>query len=373
MSSNEVADAAGFVGDAEDKLALLRAQYKGRFNFHRPSGSTLFVLDFGFAGVSEQVVRDNHRVMLSGNHQALMYLPVGFPAQAPSLIWLTPIFHPDLYPQRQVWPPRFAWEQAPRIPALLGALIETLVGLRADVGRFRGLLGGESEGRRASSWYRKNRSAVTAFGESQLLSTSSLGGAFPLDLPNAGWRLVGRVGGAEPVVFLSQGAQRAFSSQGFGPGWLAGTGGKRGGEDWVYVERVVSADVGGQPPQGAVGVLGAIDGRPEVLGRGEPFLRATAKPDGTGPRIEFGGHELSGHFVGQLGTGDTDGSDLPKIRVDAEPTAGDCPYCRGPLTGSDEWHPCPSCEVAAHGTCRERLTGCPNTACADSPLRSGGR
>ncbi len=394
LQDSRVSVRRGFVGDAEAQLALLRAQYEGRFDFRRLSHSSLFLLDFGLGGFSEQETSGTRRVVISGRHQALMYLPVGFPDQRPILIWLTPIFHPNLRAQRQIWPPAFSWEERPLVTSLVGALIETLVGLRLDSGRFRGLLGGRVGSRRASSWFRKNQTAISAFGETQLFSAASPWGVFPLDLPGADWRLIGPLAGATPLVFLSKAAMRAVSSEGFGPGWLMGTRGSGRGDGWLYVDGVFPSDVGRPRPEAAVGVFHSENDRfAEQAGAGS-FLIVSVGADRPGASLRLGNRELAGHFVGPLGTADTDGSELPKIRVDAEKTtfdqeveavpavgavncgvlvavessAGECPSCGGPLTGQQEWHDCPGCGIPAHGACRTRLAGCPAVACEESPL-----
>jgi hypothetical protein len=403
LSGDLVTARTGFVGDAEAQLGLLREQYESRFGFHRLGESASFLLDFGFGGLSERIGLDECLVVVSGHHQALMYLPADFPRQRPTLTWLTDIFHPNLQAQCEAWPPGLVWEQAPSVTALVGALTETLVGLRTDTGRLRGLFGRPANdivNKRASSWFRKHRAAIEAFGESQLFSAPSLRGVFPLDLPDADWRLTGHVAGGEMLVFLSAAAATAVRSRAFGSGWLAGTRNSRRGIDWLYVDRVLPADVRRKRPGSAVGVLHG-PGEGQAIETGDAsFLHVSLDSDGEGVSLRYGERNLTGYFIGPLGPSDTEDSILPKIRVETEQslgpegeksgsgtmgaanayrgelvevdsTEGDCPYCSGPLTGHEEWHNCPGCGVPAHGGCRDRLTGCPNAACQQSPVHPG--
>jgi hypothetical protein len=408
LRGDRVTARTGFVCDAEAQLAILREQYGGRFDFHRLGESASFLLDFGFGGLIERNGTNERLVVVSGHHQALMYLPSDFPRQRPTVTWLTAIFHPNLQAQCQVWPPGLVWpeperEQAPSVTALVGALTETLVGMRADTGRLSGLLGRPANSvgnKRASSWFRKYREEIATFGESQLFCAPSLGGEFPLDLPDADWRLTGHVTGGEPLIFLSAAAAKAVRSRTFGSGWLVGTRNSRQGTDWIYVDRVLPADFRRGRPASAVGALhGTEDGQAIEMGDARS-LYVGLSPDGTAVSLRYGERDLSGHFVGPLGPSDTEGSLLPKIRVETEQpliaegeqsepgtmsaaktgsgelvaiesTEGECPYCSGPLTGHEEWHNCPGCGVPAHGGCRERLSGCPNAACQQSPINSG--
>jgi hypothetical protein len=202
------------------------------------------------------------------------------------------------------------------------------------------------------------------------------------------------------LVFLSAAAATAVRSRAFGSGWLAGTRNSRRGIDWLYVDRVLPADVRRKRPGSAVGVLHG-PGEGQAIETGDAsFLHVSLDSDGEGVSLRYGERNLTGYFIGPLGPSDTEDSILPKIRVETEQslgpegeksgsgtmgaanayrgelvevdsTEGDCPYCSGPLTGHEEWHNCPGCGVPAHGGCRDRLTGCPNAACQQSPVHPG--
>ena len=98
---------AKFVGYALHQLRLFQSQSSPRFDFELLPRAPAIKLAMRYPGLIQRVVNGQPRVYVRDRHQALMTIPKVFPEKAPSLVWLSPVFHPNLAEGDQVWPPGF--------------------------------------------------------------------------------------------------------------------------------------------------------------------------------------------------------------------------------------------------------------------------
>ena len=235
---------------------LIRTQVSCAFDFEQLPNSSVIRVELRYPGPVERNTHAERRVFVGACHQLLMFLPASFPEKAPLLIWLTPIFHPNLLSQEQVWPPGFTWAESPNLLSLFGAVIETLLGARALTRGPLQLTRRRTMNPEASSWFRKRRKALVGFAENTRLSAGGSYDALPLNAAGAEWRVSGPLTGGCPLVFFSDRASQALREwRRFTPAWLLGEQGASQGVDWFYVDALFPAAFGGFCPQAAVGIL----------------------------------------------------------------------------------------------------------------------
>ncbi len=348
-------------------------------------------------------------IFICGRHHLLMVIPESFPDRAPHLIWLSSIFHPNLMADEPVWPPRFSWKEFPSLVLLMGALVDTLVGLRV---RTKGILDFATRSplnRQASSWFRKRRRDIVRFGRNAGYPLGLRPDGLPLVSSHISWRLDGTLTGGRPMIFLSRLFREGVSQfADHGPGWLLGQQGSWESSRWYYVDRIVPLFKGSICPDSAIGVFhhAGREWKPSWKGADRPLLsearngRPIFKTD---PSLT----EIDGYFITEGGLRSSEGSPQPApeatrppIKVGPPQSASDrvqgpetvnselasgpdelggesperrletplCVYC-GIICAPDHgWSLCVHCNTAAHKACLEESGGCLYTGCLASPL-----
>ena len=399
----------GFFADAVEQLKLFQAQSADLFDFEPLPEAPAISLELRHPGLVERVVQGQRRIFFRAHHQVLIVLPWSFPKRPPHLIWLSPVFHPALVPEELAWPPDFRWEESPSLLRLMGALVETLLGLRTSGWDLPRLLLRRHRNPRAARWFHKHRRALLRFGRTAGYPLATRLEGLPLSSPQSNWRLRGCLTGGNSMVFLSQRFNQAFLqlSQ-HGPGWLLGQGGQRGKTRWFYIDRFVPARRGSIPPDNAIGTMRAADGGWKFRAKelrwpliveardGRPVF--LAGPDSTGSSGCF--VEAESPSASQRSVQSEDRSELPRIRVGPtrpywtqrresatikpEPTPQEihfperlmqrsleppiCAYCDAACLEDEDWGACSHCDTLVHTGCLHSLGGCPYTECPRGPL-----
>ncbi len=386
-----------FLSYALRQLEAFKSQYPSTVEFHSTPGSPVVAIELRFPGLVQDSTPDGPGLRLQGRHELLMVLPRSFPDAPPRMIWLTPIFHPNIVQDRDSWPPGFDWAEQPSLVALLGGIAETLVGLKVDTGGWRSFLGRRSREARASAWFRKHRRAVALLGSRAVHGNGEALGDFPPASSNGEWLLEGALAGGGPVVLLSHRFRHGYAGMSeSGPGWLIGRQGEGSETRWIYVHRIVPYIKGAAPPATAVGFSRGPAGGPPPPPASGLLLIAEAR-DGR-PAIRLGpqAEEVGGYFVRHEAPADApdqnDHGDRIRIEsrsaerrasaavssdvaLDGEGTLVErtlahsrCGYCGSSRNLGLEWGACPDCRLDTHVECSEQLGGCPNVGCRRSPL-----
>jgi hypothetical protein len=398
-----------FVGHALRQIAAVRGQFPSLLDFHFTQGSPVVRLELRCPALVRTDEPGRAQVRIRGRHELLMVLPRSFPTVAPRLIWLTPIFHPNIVADHDAWPPSFTWEEQPSLVALLGALVDTLVGLNvATTGRLS-LARQKPLDPDASSWFRKHGRAIADLGRQAVHGHGRLAHGIPIVSSGTTWILEGAVAGGGPLVFLSHRFRHGFCQfSEDAAGWLIGRHGEWKGSRWVYIDRLAPYYIGSARPESAIGVSHG------PVGGAMPASPALAMPLGAEmkdgrPVFRLDGHadEVSGYFVeyqARPGPATTETREYrdgaSQIRVGAPSgTAGEsdattqddapqgsgednaagilteraldypeCGYCGSYCDSDREWGTCPQCRDEIHTDCSEQLGGCANTECRRSPL-----
>ena len=363
-------------------------------------------------GLIERTVGGQRQLFLRGRHELSVIIPQSFPDSAPRLIWLTPVFHPNLAADAEVWPPGFSWDENRNLVTLISALLDTLRGQLVATRAPWNLTGIQPVNPGASSFFRKNRRRLADLARSAEVAPNRAPTGMPLTSDSTTWRLEGALSGGAPMIFLSPRFYEGFITLAdYGPAWLAGRQGHWAGCDWYYVDRMVPSYKGADQPLSAIGVC------QDTVSRREPLLKGSQLPiyvqarDGR-PVFRPGREscEVGGYFVrhelsvpaesarsgaptpkppirvvskGATWTptaeleimepaeqiGDTEGSGAGEGRLvhqKMEPSL--CVYCGAICTPDQEWGICQECDTVAHAECTDKLGGCPSTGCRRSPL-----
>lgn len=393
--------------DALRQLDLFESQANGTLAFEHWSGSSVVRIDLRYPGFTRHDTLTGGRIFLRGHHQLLMFLPASFPDAPPHITWLTDIFHPNLVSQRQVWPPGFQWDRNPSVLALLAALTETVLGIRAKTQGPLHFFGKRSLNPAANGWFRKHRKTLARFAQAVHVPVEQHFGTLPLSSSDVQWKLLGPVTGGQPLVFLSDRASDAISRMGV-RGWLIGEQGLWQDVRWFYVDSVFPAIQTGFRPKTAVGALVDDSSESEALSKTghDGQLTARLRDDGLVLNVDREG-QIGGHFVkayarpqtdfeepsatlkivvrrNDIGSPDTAeglaaamdhegrGDQNPHVtsgtlgRLSQMPDV--CQYCAMVSSQENELDACGSCGSQVHARCRARLGGCPDTGCAESPL-----
>jgi hypothetical protein len=380
-----------FLRHALEQLETLQGQSPSLAGLTPVAGSPVIGVELRVPAL--QVAPGRPGVSIRGRHQLLVVLPSTFPEAPPRLVWLTPIFHPNIAMDRDVWPPGFVWGEGSGLLQLMSAMIETVAGLNVSIRGRLSLSRRRPLNNEASSWYRKHGRQLESYGRRSLYADMWAPERLPLTSSNESWLLEGVLNGGGPLVFLSgrfnRGLER-FAKH--AAGWLLGASGLQGERPWYYVDRAVPWQPGLPSPADAVGVLrrtGTSTG-PAWSASEAPII--AADDDGISLHIGTEGTRLGGYFVENdvppagdtplIRVGPAAGAEpdtIPGIGVDSEPSltpvslvAAVCPYC-GVTCGTDrDWGACPECTTDTHADCHEQIGGCPDTSCSRSPLHMGG-
>ena len=400
--------------EALHQLDLFESQAKGILAFEAWSNSSVLRIELRYPGLARADGLPDGRIFLRGRHQLMMFLPASFPDTPPQLTWLTDIFHPNFVPQQQVWPPGFHWERNRSVLALLAALAETVLGIRA---RTRGPLQFFRKrplNPEASVWFRRHRKAMARFAQAAHVPLEQRFGALPLSSVDVQWKLLGRLTGGQPLVFLSDRAWEAIPRmRGRVLGWLIGEQGLWRNVRWFYVDSVFPAIPTGFRPKAAVGALIDDSSNSKVLLENghDGQLMARLRDNALVLSVDQA-DQIEGHFVKVYSQPQTDSGEpslAPKIvvrrnkvaslhREEGPAAATDherpteqnprvtsgvlrplsqmpeiCQYCAVGSTQLNDLPACGSCGSPVHARCRARLGGCPDTGCPECPLYSGGR
>ncbi len=381
-----------FFRHALDQLEALQVQIPSLMSFTPMADAPVISVELRVPAL--QVLFGKAAVRIRGRHQLLVVLPSTFPEAQPRLVWLTPIFHPNVIMDRDVWPPGLAWGNGAGLITLLSALIDTVAGLNVSV---RGRL---SLSRRrplndlASPWFRKHGPQVADYGRRSLCVDMWRPEQLPLSSSNEAWVLQGSLHGGGPLVFLSGRSHRGLERFAkHAAGWLHGTRGLQGERPWYYIDRVVPWRPGTEAPPGAIGLLertGAI--QEQVWSEPDAPIIAACDDDGISLRTGAEGARLSGYFVEDDITpadvtpplirvgpvADTEPTEIPELGTDPEPSlipislvAAVCPYCGGTCGPDRAWGACPECATDTHADCHDQIGGCPDTSCSLCPLYLG--
>ena len=144
-----------FIRHTARHLEALKAQSPALAGFEVLPDSSVFRLKFNLPGLVRLEKIGPPRIFLRGRHELLMILPGSFPEVAPILVWQTPVFHPNIAADSEVWPPGLHWGNTTNVVALVEALGETLVGLRTATKGPLNLTMRRPLNPEASSWFRK--------------------------------------------------------------------------------------------------------------------------------------------------------------------------------------------------------------------------
>ena len=379
-----------FLRHALDQLEALQGQSAAVAGLKPVAGSPVIGVELRVPAL--QVPSGRPGVSIRGRHQLLVVLPSTFPEAPPRLVWLTPIFHPNIVMDRDVWPPGFEWGEGSGLLQLMGAMIDTVAGLNVSVRGRLSLSRRRPLNHEASSWFRKHGSQVATYGRRSLYADMWLPEQLPLTSSNESWVLEGVLTGGGPLVFLSgrfhRGLER-FAKH--AAGWLLGARGLQGGHPWYYVDRAVPWRAGSPAPPDAVGLLNRTGASPEPIWSASEAPIIATYNDGISLRTGAEGTSLGGYFVENdvqpagvtppliRVVAETEPAEIPEIGVDSEPSltrvslvAAVCPYCGGACGPDRTWGACPECATDTHADCYEQIGGCPDTSCSLSPLHLGG-
>ena len=396
------------------QLDLFQSQAKGILAFETWSNSSVLRIELRYPGLARADGLPDGRIFLRGRHQIMMFLPASFPDTPPQLTWLTDIFHPNFVPQQQVWPPGFHWERNRSVLALLAALAETVLGIRARTRGTLQLFRKRPLNPEASVWFRRHRKAMARFAQAAHVPLEQRFGALPLSSVDVQWKLLGRLTGGQPLVFLSDRAWEAIPRmRGRVLGWLIGEQGLWRNVRWFYVDSVFPAILNGFRPKAAVGALiddssnskvlleNGHDGQLMARLRNDALVLSVDQKDQiegyfvkgyARPQTDFEEPSLAPKIVVRRNNGaslhsaegPTAATDCEKqVEQNPRPTSGVlrplsqtpeiCQYCTVGDTQLNDLSACGSCGSFVHSRCRARLGGCPDTRCPESPLYTGGR
>ncbi len=376
-----------FLRHALEQLEALQGQSPSLASVKPVEGSPVIGVELRVPALQLSAGRPG--VSIRGRHQLLVVLPSTFPEAPPRLVWLTPIFHPNIAMDRDVWPPGFEWGEGGDLLPLMSAMIDTVAGLNVFVRGRLSLSRRRPLNDEASSWYRKHGSRVGTYGRRTLYADMWLPERLPLTSSNESWVLEGVLNGGAPLVFLSgrfnRGAEQ-FAKH--AAGWLMGARGLQGDRPWYYVDRAVPWQPGSPAPPEVVGLLKRSGASPEPAWSAPEAPIIAAYDDGISLHIGTEGERSEGYFVENdvqppgdaplIRVGPAAGAEpeaIPDIGVDAEPSltpvsliAAVCPYCGGTCGPDRDWGACPECATDTHADCYEQIGGCPDTSCSLSPL-----
>ncbi len=395
-----------YVSDAIEQLKALHRQEGAAFAYCHEPGSSTLELEFRSPGLDQVDSLDGNGILVKGHHRALLILPRGFPENQPRILWLSSVFHPNLAPDVEVWPPHYDWANAPTLLGLIRALIETLAGASVQLGRRFSIRRRGELNPRAARWYRRNRRAVAALAACARHDAHAPMDAYPLDSATVDWELQGQLNGSDATVFLSRKAMEGIPEFGArGPAWLIGKKGRHGQADWLYVAYVTSRVQQGSSgaPVDAIGILRGTEESDASSSRDTLPLDAHLRGGDVVLRVASG--DLAGYMVEVDGVSSSEQSS-PSIQAfgrpitirgpsveqadettdAAEPGAPPedadgacrllprdleapiCMYCGIVCVRSEDWGACADCGFVMHAECLHQLGGCPNTDCPRSVL-----
>jgi hypothetical protein len=374
---------------ARRQLEDFSSQMGSLFRYQLLAHSCSVLMTLRSPGMVRYPSKSGYSFFLRGKHEILMLLPKSFPEKAPTVIWLTPVFHPDLRAQEPAWPPGFSWDASPSVSMLLIAFLETLVGMR--VSKRKTFIPTRPLVRNAEAydWYRKHKGGMSEFARSRGYSLEERYNSLPLVKGSGQWRVVANLNGGEPLVFLSQRVIPGLREiTRFGPCWMIGERGSWQGCSWTYVDRTVPYYGNGPIPATSVGFarqdgtagdlqwrrphdpLIAISENGEYnfrLGRKSDnisgyFLRGDCEPNADPWRLTTTTQSLPVSSQSQsLCNGPSDGLIIGQM----EPLL--CSYCFETFADG-EFHECSQCGGPLHPECYRQIDGCPRMSCEDSPL-----
>ena len=244
----------GFLRNALDQMEALREQSPSLISFTQVAGSPVIGAELRVPAL--QATPGRPGVRIRGRHQLLVVLPSTFPEAPPRLVWLTPIFHPNIAMDHDAWPRGYEWNKSSSLLQLVSALIDSVAGLNVSVrGRFS-LSRHKALNDQATSWFRKNGQQIANYGRLSLHSDMWRPEQQPLTSSNESWILEGVTHGGDPVVFLSGRFHRGLERFAkYGPGWLLGTRGHQGKHPWYYIDRAVPWRPESSAPPDTIGLL----------------------------------------------------------------------------------------------------------------------
>ena len=382
----------GFLRHALDQLEALREQSPSLISFTQVAGSP--VIGVALRVPALQATPGRPGIRIRGRHQLLVVLPSTFPDSPPKLVWLTPIFHPNIVMDQDAWPPGYEWSETSSLLQLVSALIDNVAALNVYVRGRLSLSRRKLLNDQASSWFRKYGQQVADYGHRSSHSDMWRPEQQPLTSSNKSWVLEGVMHGGDPLVFLSgrfhRGLERFVK---YGPGWLLGTRGNQGKHPWYYIDRAVPWHPESSAPPDAIGLLRHAGANSEpVWSSPETPIIATHDNGGISLRTGIEGTRLEGYFIEndmplsditppliRVGPAtEPEPSVIPDIDVDPEPAltqvslvSAVCPFCSGPCGTDRAWEACPECTTDTHVDCYEEIGGCPDTSCSLSPLYLG--
>ncbi len=399
-----------YVSDALGQLDALRVQEASAVDYFHEPGSSTIALNLWYPGIVRIDSSGGSKLVVKGSHRAMLTLPKDFPEKPPHILWLSPIFHPNLSADNEVWPMMYNWSDSPSVLTLVTALIDTVVGLTIHLGRRFSIRRCQVQNSRASNWYRRNRKAVASLAKRTRYRLDGPLMGRPLESTNVHWNIKGALTGGDPTVFLSRRAVRGILEIGIrNSGWLIGKQGRHGQAPWIFVERIVPLPPHGnsEAPANAVGVLRGEQGQHETpptndqlrpldvhLQDGEPVLRfgsslkpltgylvevetvlptePTLQSDGVlrQPITVRGPYPEQARQLSQAHEPETSPEGARSIvrlhTKELEPPV--CIYCGNLCFTDEEWGACVECGFIMHGECLHQLGGCPNTDCPRTAL-----
>ena len=382
----------GFLRHALDQLEALREQSPSLISFTQAAGSPVIRVALSVPALEATPGRPGVRIR--GRHQLLVVLPSAFPEAPPRLVWLTPIFHPNIVMDQDAWPPGYEWSETSSLLQLVSALIDSVAGLNVSLRGRLSLSRRKALNDQASSWFHKYGQQVADYGRRSLHTDMWRPEQHPLTSSVESWMLEGVMHGGDQLVFLSGQFHRGLERFAkYGPGWLLGTRGHQDKHPWCYIDRAVPWRPETSAPPDTIGLLRhvAADAEPVWPSPDTPII-ATYKNYGLSLSTGIDETRLEGYFIEndmplsgvappliRVGPAtEPEPSVIPDIDVEPEPAltrvslvAAICPFCSGPCGTDRAWGACPECTTDTHVNCYEETGGCPETSCSLSPLYLG--
>ena len=93
-----------YVSDALGQLDALRVQEASAVDYFHEPGSSTIALNLWYPGIVRIDSSGGSKLVVKGSHRAMLTLPKDFPDKPPHILWLSPIFHPNLSADNEVWP-----------------------------------------------------------------------------------------------------------------------------------------------------------------------------------------------------------------------------------------------------------------------------
>ena len=389
LAGRVLVEAPPHMAQARRHLDDFSSQMGALFRYQLVTHSNSVLITLRSPGIVRCPSRGGHSFFLRGKHEILMLLPKSFPKKPPTVMWLTPIFHPDLLSQEPAWPPGFSWDESPSLSMLVTAFLETLVGMRITKRKTFSPTRPLVRNPEAYNWYRKHKGCISEFARSRAYFLEESYNSFPLAKGSGQWRLVGNLEGGEPLVFLSQRVIPGLRGiTRYGPCWMIGESGCWQGCRWTYVDRTVPYYGNGPIPATSVGFArqDGTAGDLEWRSPDDPLI-AISKNGEHHFRLGTESGNISGYFL----RGDCEPSSDPwrlttttpsfpvasqsqslsrdpndgLINWQMEPLL--CSYCSETFANG-EFHECPQCGGPLHPECHRQIDGCPRMSCEDSPL-----